>query len=311
MRHTIVIPILGLLWGAAAVLTVVSAPGQDTASAPALVPPTPSAAVAEAKVTGALVAIEAAQSDLDAGDTRAAQEELQDARELLTEAQKLLVAARFANTRCPIMGTEIDPLNVPESRTRLYKGQVVAFSSERAVTEWDKLSGPEKDSKLAGASGAIIGPELGSKVINIVDPIDGRRIDPVDIFPGFIRVFRGQPIGFADGTNGARWERLSDAQKDALLKKALAGAVDKVVNALDPIDGRRIDPVSVPDDLIRVYRGYRLGFDMHWTCRRWDRLTTAQKDAALRAVVPGLPGELPAPPPVPRGLPRPMPYPMY
>lgn len=311
MRHTIVISILGVLWGAAAVLTVVSAPGQESTSAPALVPPTPSAAMAEAKVTGALEAIEAARSDLDAGDAQAAHEELQDAKELLTEAQKLLVAARFANTRCPIMRTEINPVNVPESRTRLYKGQVVAFSSERAVVEWDKLSGPEKDSKLTGASGAVVMPELGSRVINIVDPIDGRRIDPVDIHPDYIRIFRGQPVGFANNMNRRKWDKLSDAEKDALLKTALAGAVDKVVNALDPVDGRRIDPVSVPDDLIRVYRGYRLGFSRQWTRRRWDRLSTAEKDARLRAVLPGLPGELPPASPVPGQVPEPMPYRMY
>jgi hypothetical protein len=296
MRHKIVVLILALLWGTAAVLMVVSAPAQDTTSAPTLVPPTPPAAVAEGKVTSALEAVEAARSALEAGDPPAAQAALQDARSLLTEAQKLLVAARFANTRCPITGIAIDPANVPESHTRLYKGQVVALSSPLSVIEWDKLSDPEKDSKLAGATGAIARPEIGSKVVNIVCPIDGKRIDPVEIPEYNVRMFRGQPVGFCGHVDRQKWDRLSDAQKNVLLTKALAGPVHKVVNTIDPIDGRRIDPVSVADDRIRVYRGYPLGFARAWTLRRWDRLSTTEKDALLRAVLPSTAGAAPPPP---------------
>jgi len=58
-------------------------------------------------------------------------------------------ATEFVNTRCPIMGTELDLSKVPESLTRVYKGQKVAFCCAGCPTDWDKLSDAEKDTKLA------------------------------------------------------------------------------------------------------------------------------------------------------------------
>ena len=287
MRDRTVVSILVVLWGATVVMVAVTAPAQESTSAPALVHPTPPAAMAEARVTAALEAVETARGHLGSGDSRSALEALQEASKLMVEAQRLLVAARFANTRCPITGIAIDPAHVPESQTRLYKGQVVALSSERSVIEWDRLTDPEKDSKLAGATGAIARPEVGARVINFVCPIDGNRFDPVEIRDQYTRTFRGQRVGFCSYVDGLKWDRLSDAQRDASLKKALAGPVNKVANTIDPIDGQRVDPVSVHDDLIRVWRGYRIGLRRTWCLQRWDRLSPAEKDARVRAILPG------------------------
>jgi hypothetical protein len=106
-------------------------------------------------------------------------------------------------------------------------------------------------------------------------------------------MFRGQPVGMCGYIDALKWDKLSDAQRDALLKKALAGPVDKVANTIDPVDGRRIDPVSVRDYLIRVHRGYRLGFVTGWTAATWDRLSIAEKDVRLRAVLPSTAGQSP------------------
>ncbi len=57
----------------------------------------------------------------------------------------------YVNTRCPIMGTDIDPANVPANLVREYKGQKVAFCCGGCPAAWDKLSDSEKDEKLAKA----------------------------------------------------------------------------------------------------------------------------------------------------------------
>lgn len=289
-----------VLWGGlAAVAASVAVWAQDIATTQPQVPPTPPAAMAEGKVTAAISAVETAQGAMDGGDSRAALEALDEARTLMAEAQDLLVAARFANTRCPITGIAIDPANVMESETRMYKGQVVAFSSSQNVIGWDKLSDPEKDSKLAGATGAIPRSEVGSRVINLVCPVDGRRIDPVLIRASTIRLFRGQPVGFCGFRDRRKWDRMDDAQRAALLAKALAGPVAKVDNTLCPIDGGRIDPVSIDDRFIREYRGYRIGFCRYSCGRQWDHRTPAERDAALRAVLPPVGAGLPPAPPMP------------
>lgn len=61
---------------------------------------------------------------------------------------------KFLNTVCPIMGSKIDPDNVPANLTRDYKGGKVAFCCGGCPPAWDKLSDEEKAAKLAAASPA-------------------------------------------------------------------------------------------------------------------------------------------------------------
>ena len=56
--------------------------------------------------------------------------------------------AVFVNTKCPIMGGAIDPAKVPESLTRVYKDQKVAFCCGMCPGQWDKLTDAQKDAKL-------------------------------------------------------------------------------------------------------------------------------------------------------------------
>ena len=55
---------------------------------------------------------------------------------------------KVVNVICPIMGTKIDPTNVPNSLIREYKGQRVGFCCSLCPPEWDKLTDAEKDAKL-------------------------------------------------------------------------------------------------------------------------------------------------------------------
>ncbi len=68
-----------------------------------------------------------------------------------TTAPAATAPAAFANTKCPIMGTKIDPAKVTPELTRVHKGQKVAFCCGSCPAAWDKLTDAEKDSKLAAA----------------------------------------------------------------------------------------------------------------------------------------------------------------
>jgi ribosomal protein S20 len=59
----------------------------------------------------------------------------------------------FANARCPIMGSKIDPDNVPDRLTRTFEGKKVAFCCGGCPAAWDKLSDEQKAAKLKTASG--------------------------------------------------------------------------------------------------------------------------------------------------------------
>ena len=64
------------------------------------------------------------------------------------------VEVAFANVKCPMMGTKIDPTNVPASLIREFKGKKVAFCCAGCPGAWDKLSDEEKESKLKSALAA-------------------------------------------------------------------------------------------------------------------------------------------------------------
>lgn len=99
-----------------------------------------------------LMSIDKAKKALESGDRRTVLAELNKAREMLLAIDKSLatyVKPKFANDHCPILGTPIDPDNVPEDLIRDYKGQKVAFCCAGCPEEWDKLADAQKDAKLA------------------------------------------------------------------------------------------------------------------------------------------------------------------
>lgn len=60
--------------------------------------------------------------------------------------------AVFANARCPIMGSPIDPAKVPDSLVRTHMGQKIALCCGGCPAAWDKLTEAQKHAKLADAA---------------------------------------------------------------------------------------------------------------------------------------------------------------
>ena len=58
-------------------------------------------------------------------------------------------STEFVNAKCPIMGSAINPDNIPASLIREYKGKKVAFCCGGCPAAWDKLTDQQKDDKLA------------------------------------------------------------------------------------------------------------------------------------------------------------------
>ena len=89
---------------------------------------------------------------LESGNKGTALAELNKAKQMITginEAIGKLVKPKFANFRCPIMGSPINPDKVAKTLIRDYKGQKIAFCCGRCPAAWDKFADAEKDAKLA------------------------------------------------------------------------------------------------------------------------------------------------------------------
>ena len=92
--------------------------------------------------------------------------------------------------------------------------------------------------------------------------------------------------------NDQKAEALAELQKvKALLAKcqemcraATAGQA-KFANDRCPVSGLAIDPAKVTDALVREYKGQRVAFCCGSCPPAWDKLTDAQKDVKLQAVL--------------------------
>ncbi len=93
---------------------------------------------------------------LHAGHQQEALNELKQVQSSLAALQQALgrqVGPRFLNDRCPIMGTKINPDNVPADLTRVYGQGKVAFCCGGCPAQWDSLTEAQKTAKLKEAGG--------------------------------------------------------------------------------------------------------------------------------------------------------------
>ncbi len=89
---------------------------------------------------------------VEAGNKGTALAELYKAQKMLTAINAGIakhVKPEFANVRCPIMGSPINPDKVAKNLIRDYKDQKIAFCCGGCPATWDKLTDAEKDAKLA------------------------------------------------------------------------------------------------------------------------------------------------------------------
>jgi len=100
--------------------------------------------------------VEQAIRHTEAGHPQAALEELRRLQNSLVALQEALgrhLQPAYVNTRCPIMGSPIDPAKVTAELTREYQGQKVAFCCGGCPAAWDALTDTEKAAKLKSVMG--------------------------------------------------------------------------------------------------------------------------------------------------------------
>lgn len=85
-----------------------------------------------------------AKAAADAGDSKKAAAIIAEAQGLI---EKMSIGG-VVNSRCPIMGSKIDPAKVPANLTRSFHGKKVGFCCAGCPAQWDKLSDAAKAKKL-------------------------------------------------------------------------------------------------------------------------------------------------------------------
>ena len=69
-------------------------------------------------------------------------------------------------------------------------------------------------------------------------------------------------------------------------KAMAAGATKKIVNAVCPMMGSKLDPAKVPSNLTRQFKGRQIGFCCAGCPAAWDKLTDDDKVKKLHASIP-------------------------
>lgn len=103
-----------------------------------------------ANMSMAIMILDEAAKDIDAGKTADAKTKIEKAKQLINDAkvscQKCTDKMPVCNNRCPISGKEIDSANPPASC--MYEGMKLGFCCENCKAKWDKCSDEEKNAKL-------------------------------------------------------------------------------------------------------------------------------------------------------------------
>ena len=98
-----------------------------------------------------ILSVDKAVSAIESGDKKSALAELHKARKMLIAIYGAIgthLKPQFANNRCPIMGSPINPEKVTKILVRDYMGQKVAFCCAGCPSTWDKLTDAQKQAKL-------------------------------------------------------------------------------------------------------------------------------------------------------------------
>jgi hypothetical protein len=100
----------------------------------------------------AIQSIGQAVKAIESGDRQTELAELTKAVTMLAAIHEALgkhVKSQLVNSRCPIMGSAINPESVTANLTRDYNGQKVGFCCAGCPSAWDKLTDAEKQAKLS------------------------------------------------------------------------------------------------------------------------------------------------------------------
>jgi hypothetical protein len=108
------------------------------------------------KMAEVKVALVTVRTAVEAGQKTEALAAIGTAEKLVAEMHQKMTAkatapkaaAGMVNTRCPMMGSKIDPAKVPASLTREFNGRKVGFCCGGCPVAWDRLTDTQKQGKL-------------------------------------------------------------------------------------------------------------------------------------------------------------------
>lgn len=91
-------------------------------------------------------------------------------------------------------------------------------------------------------------------------------------------------------SNGAKSACCAASASAAITASSVAASAQpttaaKVVNTKCPIEGGTVDPNKVPDSLTRDFKGQKVGFCCAGCPDQWDKLSDADKESKLKAVL--------------------------
>jgi hypothetical protein len=140
-------------------------------------------------------------------------------------------------------------------------------AAEKATPEPVKVAKAEKQVEIVNAKCPLMGTAMG-------------KTAPENM----TRMYKGQRVGFCCGTCLKKWDAMNDADREATFKTAMGTNPVEIVNAKCPIMGTEMEKTA-PENMTRMYQGQRVGFCCDKCLQEWDKMSAADRDAKLKAVM--------------------------
>jgi len=120
----------------------------------------------------------------------------------------------IVNPKCPVMGTAMEKA-IPEKMTRMYKGQRIGFCCEVCLGKWDRMTDAERE--------PIVKQAMGENLVEITNPkcpVMGTDMEATAM-EKMTRMYKGQRIGFCCEVCLGKWDRMTDAERNPIVRKAM------------------------------------------------------------------------------------------
>jgi hypothetical protein len=120
----------------------------------------------------------------------------------------------IANPKCPVMDMAMEK-KAEEKMTRMYRGQRIGFCCEVCLKKWDAMSAAERE--------PFVRKSMGENLVEIANPTCPTMGSAMETTAPkkMTRMYKGRRIGFCCEMCLKKWDAMSNAEKEPLVREAM------------------------------------------------------------------------------------------
>jgi hypothetical protein len=126
----------------------------------------------------------------------------------------------------------------------------------------------------AGVAKGAMGENL-VEIANPKCPVMGTDMEKM-VPEKMTRMYKATRIGFCCEVCMGKWDKMTDAEREPLVKAAMGENLVEIANPKCPVMGTEME-ATAPEKMTRMYKGMRLGFCCEVCLGKWDKMSDAER----------------------------------